>query len=62
MRITKFIAMVVFLGPEWSVDAVAVTSEVPNYSLGLLLFCIAKGKVCLATSLKREPYKAGSFD
>ena len=35
MRIAKLIVVVVLLGPERSIDAVAVASKVPDNSLGL---------------------------
>ena len=62
MRIAELIAVVILLGPERRVDAVAVPSKVPDYSLGLGFLCFTEGEVRLSPALKGEPDEAGSFD
>ena len=62
MRIAELIAVVILFGPERSVDAVAVPSEVPDYSLWLGFLCFTEGEVRLGPALKGESDEAGSFD
>ena len=62
VRIAELIAVVILFGPERSVDAVAVPSEVPDYSLWLGFLCFTEGEVRLGPALKGEPDEAGSFD
>ena len=51
MGIAELVAVVILLGPERRVDAVAVPSKIPDYSLGLGLLCFTEGEVGLVFTL-----------